>query len=61
MGRVREKKKWRKEEKWREREEEEETSPPSPVKVLPLEFRKEALYTGQRLKTKVEPAVKFNP
>jgi hypothetical protein len=29
MGRVREKKRWRKEEKWREREEEEETSPPS--------------------------------
>jgi hypothetical protein len=27
MGRVREKKRWRKEEKWREREEEEETSP----------------------------------
>jgi hypothetical protein len=26
-GRVREKKRWRKEEKWREREEEEETSP----------------------------------
>jgi hypothetical protein len=29
MGRVREKKRWGKEEKWREREKEEETSPPS--------------------------------
>jgi hypothetical protein len=28
MGRVREKKWWRKEEKWREREKEEEISPP---------------------------------
>jgi hypothetical protein len=28
MGRVREKKRWKKEEKWREREEEEVTSPP---------------------------------
>jgi hypothetical protein len=31
------------------------------MKVQPLELRKEALDTGQRLKTKVEPAVKFNP
>jgi hypothetical protein len=37
MGRVREKKKWRKEEKWREREEEEETNPPSPVKSSAIE------------------------
>jgi hypothetical protein len=32
MGKVREKKWWRKEEKWREREKEEETSPPEPHK-----------------------------
>jgi hypothetical protein len=31
-----------------------------PMKVRPLELRKEALDTGQRLKTKVEPAVKFS-
>jgi hypothetical protein len=62
MGRVREKKRWRKEKKWRDREEEEETSPPEPsMKVRPLELKKEALNTGQRLKTKVEPAVKFSP
>jgi hypothetical protein len=62
MGRVREKKRWRKEKKWRDREEEEETSPPEPsVKVRPLKLRKEALNTGQRLKTKVERAVKFSP
>jgi hypothetical protein len=30
------------------------------MKVRPLELRKEALDTGQRLKTKVEPAVKFS-
>jgi hypothetical protein len=34
MGRVREKKRWKKEEKWREREEEEVTSPPE----LPRKF-----------------------
>jgi hypothetical protein len=62
MGRVREKKRWRKEEKWREREEEEETNPPElPMKVRLLELRKETLDTGQRLKMKVEPAVKFSP
>jgi hypothetical protein len=36
MGRVREKKRWRKEEKWREREEEEETSPPKPYESLAI-------------------------
>jgi hypothetical protein len=62
MGRVREKKWWRKEKKWREREEEEEeTSPLSPMKVLPLELRKEMLNTRQRLKTKIELAIKFSP
>jgi hypothetical protein len=35
--------------------------PLSPVKVLPLELMNEALDTGQKLKTKVEPAVKFSP
>jgi hypothetical protein len=33
---------------------------PSSMKILPLELRKETLDTGQRLKTKVEPAIKFN-
>jgi hypothetical protein len=33
---------------------------PSSIKILPLELRKETLDTGQRLKTKVEPAIKFN-
>jgi hypothetical protein len=33
---------------------------PLEPKVLPLELKKEALNTGQRLKTKVEPAVKFS-
>jgi hypothetical protein len=62
MGRVREKKRWRKEEKWREREEEEETSPPKLLKkVLSLELRKEVLDIRQRLKTKVESVVKFSP
>jgi hypothetical protein len=61
MERVREKKWWRKEKQWREREEEKETSPLSPMKVLPLEFRKKMLNTRQRLKTKVELAVKFSP
>jgi hypothetical protein len=32
-----------------------------PIKVRPLERRKEALDIGQKLKTKVEPAVKFSP
>jgi hypothetical protein len=31
------------------------------MKVLPLEFRKETLNTRQRLKTKVELAIKFSP
>jgi hypothetical protein len=35
--------------------------PLSPMKVLPLEFRKEMLNTRQRLKTKVELAIKFSP
>jgi hypothetical protein len=61
MGRVREKMWWRKEEKWREREEEKETSPPSLMKVLPLKFRKKILNTRQRLKTKIELAIKFSP
>jgi hypothetical protein len=53
---------WRKEEKWREREKKKRPAPPEPsMKVRPLELRKEALDTRQRLKTKVEPAVKFNP
>jgi hypothetical protein len=33
----------------------------SPMKVLSLELRKEALDTRQKLKTKVEPAIKFSP
>jgi hypothetical protein len=32
-----------------------------PIKVRPLELRKEMLDTGQRLKTKVKQAVKFKP
>jgi hypothetical protein len=35
--------------------------PLSLIKVLPLEFRKEMLNTRQRLKTKVELAIKFSP
>jgi hypothetical protein len=58
MGRVREKKRWRKEEKWRERGRRRDQPP---VKVRSLELRKEALDTGQRLKMKVESAIKFSP
>jgi hypothetical protein len=35
--------------------------PLSPMKVLPLELRKKTLDTRQRLKTKVELAIKFSP
>jgi hypothetical protein len=35
--------------------------PEPPKKVRPLELRKEALDTRQRLKIKIEPAVKFSP
>jgi hypothetical protein len=35
--------------------------PLSPMKVLPLELRKKTLDTRQRLKIKVEPAIKFSP
>jgi hypothetical protein len=31
------------------------------MEVLSLELRKEALDTRERLKTKIEPAVKFSP
>jgi hypothetical protein len=61
MGRVREKKWRRKKEKWREREEEEETSPPDPHESFAIGLRKEMLNTRQRLKMKVELAIKFSP
>jgi hypothetical protein len=35
--------------------------PLSPMKVLPLKLRKKALDTRQRLKTKIELAIKFSP
>jgi hypothetical protein len=35
--------------------------PLSPIKVMPLELRKKMLNTRQRLKTKVELAIKFSP
>jgi hypothetical protein len=35
--------------------------PLSPMKVMSLELRKKTLFYRQKLKTKVEPAIKFSP
>jgi hypothetical protein len=62
MGRVREKKWWRKKRKMERKRGRRRNQPPlSPMKVLPLELRKKTLDTRQRLKTKVESAIKFSP
>jgi hypothetical protein len=44
----------------KERKKKRPAPPEPPMKVRPLELRKEALDTLQRLKMKVEPAVKFS-